>query len=206
MIRLYTCKTANGYRASIMLEECELPYTVEAVDLGRAEQKTPAFLQINPLGRLPAIVDDDAYAGRFALSESLAITLYVAEKAGRLIPAHPAERALAWQWSATIVSGFSAAAAGIFFSRMLDAEAHGKIIAKYFADLQLYLAAMEAQLVRTTFLAGETVSFADMMAIPTIVRSLPAMQVPLDAFPAVRRWAGQIGTRPAVIRGLAVPE
>ena len=205
MIRLYTCKTANGYRASIMLEECGLPYVVDPLDFGKGEHKTPAFLSINPLGRLPAIVDDDAYGGRFALSESLAITLYIAEKSGRLIPTSPTERALAWQWSATIVSGFSAAAAGIFFSRQLDAAAHGKIIAKYFADLQLYLAAMEAQLVKSTFLAGETVSFADMMAIPTIARSMPAMEVSLDPFPAIRRWAEQIGTRPAVIRGFAIP-
>ena len=87
MIRLYTCKTANGYRASIMLEECGLPYTVHALrPRPKGEHKTPAFLAINPLGRLPAIVDEDADGGGLALSESLAITLYLAEKAGSADP------------------------------------------------------------------------------------------------------------------------
>ena len=206
MIDLYTCKTANGWRASIALEECGLPYMAHAVDLPRGDHKTDAFLAINPLGRVPALVDDAAMGGgRLALAETLAIALYASEKSGRLLPASGSEKALAWQWSAIVASGFSAAAAGIFFSRQLGAEDHAKIIAKYFADLQNYLGAMEGQLGRTAYLAGDTITFADVMAIPTIVRSLPAMNVDLAPFPAVRRWADLVGSRPAVIRGLAVP-
>ena len=206
VIDLNTCKTANGYRASIALEECGLPYVAHAMDLPRGDCRTPAFLAINPMGRVPAIVDDDAPGGgRLALAETLAITLYASEKSGLLMPASVAEKALAWQWSAVVVSGFSAAAAGIFFSRQLGADDHVKIIAKFFADIRNYLAAMEGQLARTTYLAGDTITFADLMAIPTIVRSLPAMDVDLQPFPAVRRWADLVGARPAVVRGLAVP-
>ena len=206
VIDLYTCRTANGWRASIALEECGLPYVAHAVDLARGDHKAAAFVAIHPMGRVPAIVDDDVPGGsRLALAETLAIALYACEKSGRLIPASAAEKALAWQWSAVVVSGFSAAAAGIFFARQLGADDHAKIIAKYFADLQNYLAAMDGQLRRTPYLAGDTITFADVMAIPTIVRSLPAMAVDLAPFPSIGRWADRVGARPAVVRGLAVP-
>ena len=85
MIELYTAPTPNGYKVSIALEEMQLPYTVHTVDLRAGEQKTPAFLRISPNGRIPAIVDRDE--GDFAVFESGAILLYLAEKCGRFLPA-----------------------------------------------------------------------------------------------------------------------
>ena len=87
MIDLYTAPTPNGWKASIALEELEIPYQVRAINLGTSEQKTPEFLKINPNGRIPAIVDREA--GDFAVIESGAILLYLAEKAGRLLPVDP---------------------------------------------------------------------------------------------------------------------
>src|SRR4026207_536210 len=96
MIDLYTAATPNGHKISIALEELGLPYTIHHLDLGRLDQKTPEFLRINPNGRVPAIVDRDE--GDFAVFESGAILVYLAEKTGRLMPADPKGRSLVMQW------------------------------------------------------------------------------------------------------------
>jgi GST-like protein len=207
MITLYTSPTPNGFRASIMLEETGLAYRVQAVSLQTGEHKTAAFLAVNPTGRIPAIVDDAPEEGEsFALSETLAIALYLAEKSGRLLPKPATERAAAYQWAATVVSGFGAATAGIYFGRQLDAEAHAKLIAKYHTDIDGYLKAMEARLAASPFLAGPTYSFADALAYPTIAISLAkTFKVDLTPFPAVLAWSEAVGARPAVQKGLTVP-
>jgi GST-like protein len=204
MIELYTSPTPNGYRASIALEESGLPYEVRPVDLAGGEHRQPEFLVINPTGRIPAIVDERDGV-RLPIAETLAIALYVAEKSGRLMPSDAAGRAGAWQWAATVVSGFGAATPGIFFARQLDADAHVKIIAKYYADLQNYLSAMNARLAASTWLAGADYSVADVLALPTIAISLPRFDVDLGPFPAVTRWRDACLARPAVQRGMKVP-
>ncbi len=206
MITLYTSATPNGYRASIMLEESGQPYRVHEVDMKALEHKSPAFLALNATGRIPAIVDDaPAEAEPVSLAETLAITLYLAEKSGRLLPAAAAKRAMAYQWAATVISGFGAATPGIFFARQLDEAAHQKIIAKFYADIDNYLTAMDAHLAANPYLAGEEVSFADILAIPTVVLSLKNFKVDLTPFAAVRRWRDEIVQRPAVQKGFTVP-
>ena len=96
MIDLYTAATPNGWKVSILLEELELPYTVKPIHLDQLEQKQDWFLRINPNGRIPAIVDGDA--GDFAVFESGAILLYLAEKTGRFLPEDPKSRSIAVQW------------------------------------------------------------------------------------------------------------
>ena len=92
MIELFTAATPNGWKASVTLEELELPYAVHAIDLGKLVQKEEWFLRLNPNGRIPAIVDREA--GDFAVFESGAILLYLAEKTGRLMPRDPKGRSL----------------------------------------------------------------------------------------------------------------
>src|SRR5262244_4161040 len=99
MIDLYTYATSNGQRASIMLEECGLPYKAIKVDLEKGEQKTPTYLKINPSGQIPAMVDPDRPGGKpLVLAQSGAIILYLAEKTNKLLPRDPAKRASAQQW------------------------------------------------------------------------------------------------------------
>ncbi|HVY35235.1 MAG TPA: glutathione S-transferase N-terminal domain-containing protein [Caulobacteraceae bacterium] len=206
MITLYTSPTPNGFRASIMLEETGLPYQVRAVDLKAGEHKTPDFLAVNATGKIPAIVDDEADTGvPFALAETLAIAVYLAEKSGRILPASATERAMAMQWGATVISGFGAATAGIYFARLLDEAAHAKIIAKFYADIDIFLAAMEERLRASPYLAGSDFSFADALAIPTIVLSMKTFGVDLSRFKAVERWRDEVMLRPAVAKGFAVP-
>jgi glutathione S-transferase len=206
MITLYTSATPNGHRAAIALEESGLNYQVKAVDLAAGEHKTPAFLALNATGRIPAIVDQDSDAGApFALSESLAIALYVSEKSGRLLPASATERGLAYQWAATVISGFGAATSGIYFARQIDETAHAGLIAKLYGDLQVYLRAMDQHLQTHAYLGGSGFSFADTLAIPTIVLSMKNFKVDLEGFAAVRRWRDEVMARPAVQRGFAIP-
>ena len=96
MITLCTAATPNGWKASVTLEELGLDYQVRALDLGTGEQKRPDYLRVNPNGRIPAIVDHDA--GDFAVFESGAVMIYLAEKAGRLLPGDAKQRSLALQW------------------------------------------------------------------------------------------------------------
>lgn len=207
MITLYTSATPNGHRASIMLEETGVPYRTHVVDLAEGEHKTSEFLRINPTGRIPAIVDEDGggTGEPLALAETLAIALYLCEISGQLMPRGMRDRARAWQWAATVVSGFGAAGPGIFFARQLGETEHAKIIAKFYRDFQGYLAAMEADLQSRRFLAGEEFSFADALAIPVVVLSLPRFGVDLEPFAAVRRWRDFVQQRPGVQRGFQVP-
>ncbi len=206
MITLYTSATPNGYRASIMLEETGLPYAVHPVDLKSGEHKTAAFLALNATGRIPAIVDGATQNGApFALAETLAIALYVAEKSGKLIPESAAARAMAYQWAATVISGFGAATPGIFFARQLDEAAHVKIIAKFYADIDNYLGAMDQHLAANPYLAGDSFSFADALAIPAVAVSLKNFNVNLEPFANVIRWRDDVLARPGVQRGMKVP-
>ena len=96
MIKLYTAPTPNGWKASITLEELEIPYETTFVNLMEGDQKKPDFLAINPNGRIPAIVDTDEED--FAVFESGAIMIYLAEKAGRLLPTETRARSRVIQW------------------------------------------------------------------------------------------------------------
>ena len=96
MIDLYTSATPNGWKASVTLDELALPYDVHALSLGNGDQKTPEFLKINPNGRIPAIVDRDE--GNFPVFEFGAIMIYLAEKAGKLLPADRKARSRVIQW------------------------------------------------------------------------------------------------------------
>ncbi len=115
MIEFFTAQSSNGQRVAIMLEECALPYRVHALDLARGEQRDAEFLQINPAGQIPAIVDPEGPDGQpFALSQSAAILLYLAEKTGRFLPADSFRRAAAYQWLMQALADVAAASGSIF--------------------------------------------------------------------------------------------
>ena len=116
MIEFYTWQTSNGQRVAILLEECGFAYRVHKIDLTKGEQKSPGYLKINPAGAIPAIVDSDGPGGTpLTLTQSGAIDLYLAEKAGKFIPADPVRRALAHQWLLFALSDCAPASTAIFF-------------------------------------------------------------------------------------------
>src|SRR6185312_12081903 len=115
MIELYTYATSNGQRASIMLEECGLPYKATKIDLEKGEQQTPSYLKINPSGQIPAIIDPDRPGGKpLIVAQSGAIILYLVDKTNKLMPRDPAKRVLAQQWFLQAMSDVAPASGNLF--------------------------------------------------------------------------------------------
>jgi glutathione S-transferase/GST-like protein len=201
MIDLYTAATPNGHKVSIALEELELPYTVHALSLGKLEQKRPEFLRISPNGRIPAIVDraeDD-----FAVFESGAILVYLAEKTGRLLPADAKGRSRVMQWLMFQMGGIGPmmGQANVFFRYF--PEKIQPAIDRYHGEVRRLFGVLDAQLDGREYLAGDY-SIAD-IANWAWVRTHKWSGVALDGLPNLERWVVQLAARPACQRGIEVP-
>ena len=201
MIDLYTAATPNGHKISIALEELGLPYTVHHLDLGRLDQKTPEFLRINPNGRVPAIVDRDE--DDFAVFESGAILIYLAEKTGRLMPRDPKGRSLVIQWLMFQMAGIGPmmGQANVFYRYF--PEKLQPAIDRYHGEVRRLFAVLDGRLADHEYLAGEY-SIAD-IANWAWVRGHDWSGVPIDRFRNLSRWVAQLAARPACIRGIEVP-
>jgi glutathione S-transferase/GST-like protein len=201
MIDLYTAATPNGHKISIALEELGLPYTVHAVDLGKLEQKLPEFLLISPNGRIPAIVDREA--ANFPVFESGAILIYLAEKAGSLLPADPLGRSVVLQWLMFQMGGIGPmmGQANVFFRYF--PEKIQPAIDRYQAEVRRLFGVLDTRLADREFLAG-AYSIAD-IANWSWVRTYKWSGVSLDDLPHLSRWLEQLAARPACQRGIEVP-
>ena len=201
MIDLYTAATPNGHKISIALEELGLPYTVHHLDLGRLDQKTPEFLRINPNGRVPAIVDRDE--DDFAVFESGAILIYLAEKTGRLMPRDPKGRSLVIQWLMFQMAGIGPmmGQANVFYRYF--PEKLQSAIDRYHGEVRRLFAVLDGRLADHEYLAGDY-SIAD-IANWAWVRGHDWSGVPIDRFRNLSRWVAQLAARPACIRGIEVP-
>ena len=201
MIDLYTSPTPNGWKASIMLEETGLPYTVQAIDLGKLVQKEPWFLAINPNGRIPAVVDRDA--GDFAVFESGAILVYLAEKTGKLLPADAKGRSVAIQWLMFQMGGVGPmqGQANVFFRYAPDKIQYA--IDRYQNETRRLYEVLDRRLSQVEYLAGDY-SIADVATWPWV--SIHGWAgVSIDGLPHLSRWIETVGARPAVQAGRAVP-
>ncbi|MFN0022991.1 MAG: glutathione S-transferase family protein [Parvularculaceae bacterium] len=202
MIDLYTAATPNGYKASIALEELGLPYEVHALKLSEMHQKAPSFLKINPNGRIPAIVDRDA--GGFAVFESGAILVYLAEKTGQLMPTDVKGRSLVMQWLMFQMGGVGPmmGQANVFFRYF--PEKIQPAIDRYQRESRRLLEVLDTRLGESEFLAG-AYSIADIATYPW-VSIYEWSGVSIDGLSHLKRWLGAIAARPAVVRGMMVPE
>lgn len=206
MIDLHTVPTANGYKASIALEELGLAYRVHGYDLTKGENLSPGFLALNPVGRLPVIVDHAGPGGApLSVYGTAAILQYLAEKTGRLLPADLAGRARVWQWLAIVSGDVGPAYSGQFVFNVLAPQKLPWAI-EYYDELCLrMLGPLEQQLGRTPYLAGESYTIADIIAYPVAAVSMQRFPGTLAGHPHIARWAREIGARPAVRRGMQVP-
>jgi len=203
-IEVWTWPTPNGHKVHIALEELGLPYTVVPVNIGAGEQFGDAFLAITPNHRIPAIVDPEGPGGqRITLFESGAILLYLAEKAGRLVPADPAGRYACLQWLMFQMGGI-----GPMFGQYghFHAYAPEKVpyaMDRYAKEVQRLHRVLEKRLSQAPFLAGDDYSIADIATFPWV--RLPERRgIDLAQFPALRRWHDAVAARPAVQRGVEV--
>ncbi len=206
MIDLYYWPTPNGHKASIMLEEAGLPYTVHPVNILRGEQFDPAFLAISPNNRIPAIVDREGPQGApYALFESGAILMYLAEKSGRLLPAATAPRYRVIEWLM-----FQMAGVGPMFGQCGHFKGYAPepvpyAIERYCKETLRLYAVLDRRLGVSPYLGGDEYSIADVAVYPWVMPVIRALHgVDIDAFPHVRRWHDAIAARPAVRRGTDV--
>ncbi|KDD68687.1 GST-like protein [Pseudomonas sp. BT76 TE3572] len=202
MIDLYTAATPNGHKVSIVLEELGLPYTVHALSFDKKEQKSEDFLKINPNGRIPAIVD--RANGDFAVFESGAILIYLAELSGKLLPKDPKGRSVVLQWLMFQMGGIGPmqGQANVFF-RYFPEKLQGAIDRYQHETRRLY-EVLDTRLQTVEFLGGEY-SIADIATYPW-VRGYEWSGVEVDGLSALQRWMATMEARPAVQRGLLVPE
>ena len=201
MIDLYTAATPNGHKISIALEELGLPYALHALDLAKGDQKQPWFLAINPNGRIPAIVDRDE--GDFAVFESGAILVYLAEKTGQLMPADAKGRSQVLQWLMFQMGGVGPmmGQANVFYRYF--PEKIQPAIDRYQGESKRLFRVLDGQLRDHEYLAGDY-SIAD-IANWAWVRTHRWSGVEVDDLPNLKRWLGAIRARPAVQRGIQAP-
>lgn len=204
MIDLYYWPTPNGWKISIMLEECGLPYRFVPVNIGKGEQFAPEFLAISPNNRMPAIVDHApaGNSGPVALFESGAILMYLAEKTGRFLPGELQARYQTLQWLMWQMGGLGPMAGQNGHFLLYAPEKIPYAMDRYGKEVDRLYAVLDTQLGRTgAYVAGSEYSIADMAIFPWI-RTHKAQQIELQKFPAVRRWYDDLFSRPAVRRGL----
>lgn len=202
MITFYTAATPNGYKVSIALEELGLPYEMKAIDLSSGAQKEDWFTKINPNGRIPAIVDHDA--GDFAVFESGAILMYLAEKTGKLMPSDAKGRSVVTQWLMFQMGGLGPmqGQANVFF-RYFPEKIPAAIERYQNETLRLY-GILDRRLAESPYLAGEDYSIADIACFPWVMAHSWA-GLSLDGLDHLKDWTERLKARPAVQKGLTVP-
>jgi len=206
MIILHTTPTANGYKASIMLEETGLPYRVIEYNLVKGENFSPEYLAINPVGRVPTIVDHSTnLTAPLSVYGSAAILLYLAEKTGRFMPTNIYKRAKVYEWLGIIASDVSPAFSGQFVFGVVAPEKLPWAIEFYEKLCIRMLHTMDLQLSKTPYLTGEEYSIADIIGYPVALISMKRYPGNLESHPNIARWAALLSERPAIQRGMKVP-
>ena len=211
-LQLYSLPTPNGVKASIMLEEIDLPYEPHLVDIGKNESWTPEFLALNPNGKIPAIVDPNGPGGQaIGLFESGAILLYLAEKTGQLLPKDPARRYEAIQWVFWQMGGPGPMFGQVgYFHKFAGREIEDKRpLDRYVAESKRLLGVLETRLAGRQWIMDDDYSIADISLLGW-VRNLVGFYgagdlVEYDKLEAVPAWLERGLARPAVQRGLTIP-
>jgi len=201
MIELLTATTPNGYKVSIFLEELGLPYTARHIQIGKMEQKQDWFLELNPNGRIPVIIDHDN--DDLVVFESGAILFYLAEKTGAFLPASGPERYRVMQWLMFQMGGVGPmqGQANVFYRYAPEKLPWG--IERYQKETRRLYAVLDRQLADRSYIAGE-LSIADFATFPWVRRHAWA-GVAIDDLPHLLRWLEEMAARPAVRRGLDIP-
>lgn len=198
MIDFYYWPTPNGWKISIMLEECGLPYRTIPVDIGRGDQFKPEFLAISPNNRMPAIVDHDR--GDMPVFESGAILIHLAERVGRFMPQDRVGRKEVLEWLFWQVGNLGPMAGQLSHFVNYAPGEHPYSKKRYADEYNRCLGVLERRLEGREYLVGDY-SIADMASWPWVLIAKPLGQ-PLDGFPNVALWRERIKARPAVQRGV----
>lgn len=203
MIELYTSSTPNGWKISIALEEMELDYNTHHVHIMEGEQKQDWYVKLNPNGRIPTIVDTDN--DNFVVFESGAILIYLAEKTGRFLPEDPKQRSVVLQWLMFQMGGIGPmqGQANVFYRYAPEKIPYA--ISRYQNECRRLFEVLDTRLEDNAYLGGEAYSIADMATWPW-VRGYEWGGLNIDGLSNLQRWINDIGSRPAVQRGMDIPE
>jgi GSH-dependent disulfide-bond oxidoreductase len=201
MIELYTAPTPNGHKVSIALEELGLPYTVHAIDLMKGDQRKPDYVKLNPNGRIPTIVDTEN--DDFAVFESGAILIYLAEKTGKLLPQDAKGRSRVLQWLMFQMGGVGPmmGQANVFFRYF--PEKIQPAIDRYQNECRRLFEVLDRRLGDSEWLADDY-SIADIATWPW-VRTYKWSGVKVDGLEHLKRWRDAMAARPACQKGIEVP-
>jgi GSH-dependent disulfide-bond oxidoreductase len=205
MITLYTFNTPNGHKASILLEELGLKYKIHKLDLSAGEHKSPEYMAISPIAKIPAVVEELPGGVRRRLFGSGAIMMHFAERTQRLLPSSVEARTEALSWFMMGLSDLGPAALDMFRFSVRAPERIPYAIDLFRGELVRCYQAMEARLEEVEYLAGEY-SIADIACYPFFAVAAASNSELLDRYPNLRRWHDLVAARPAVIRGMAAPE
>ncbi|MGL4287529.1 MAG: glutathione S-transferase N-terminal domain-containing protein, partial [Phreatobacter sp.] len=205
MIDLHYWPTPNGWKISIMLEECGLPYRVVPVNIGAGDQFKPDFLAISPNNRMPAIVDHDPPGGGEPVSafESGAILLYLAEKTGRFCPKDLRGRLKVTEWLMWQMGGLGPMLGQNGHFKLYAPEKIAYAIDRYGREANRLYGVLDAQLARTGACVAGDYSIADMAIFPWVVTH-KRQDIAMESFPHVQRWFAELRERPGVKAGMAV--
>jgi GSH-dependent disulfide-bond oxidoreductase len=201
MIDFYTFTTPNGRKVSILLEEVGLPYTSHVIDIRKGDQFTPEFVAINPNSKIPAIVDQD---NGLAVFESGAILIYLAEKAGQFLPTETKARFQVLEWLMLQMGSIGPMFGQLNHFRTYAPEHIPYAINRYETETLRLYSVLDKQLAAHEFVCGDY-SIADMAIYPWVA-IYEFQGLTLDQHPNLQRWVNTIAQRPAVQKGMAVPQ
>lgn len=206
MIDLYFAPTPNGWKVSILLEECGLPYTVVPVNITRGEQFGAEFRKLNPNERIPVVVDKEPPGGGepLVIFESGAVLLYLAEKTGRFFPRDLRGRYCVQQWLMWQMSALGPMLGQNGHFSLYAAEKIPYAIERYQNEARRLYGVLDNRLGETgAYVAGDDYSIADIACFPWVMTH-KAQGLTLDEFVHVRRWFAELRARPRLQKGLAV--
>ncbi|CAG2336986.1 MULTISPECIES: glutathione S-transferase family protein [Burkholderia cepacia complex] len=197
-LTFYTADTPNGHKIAIYLEEAGLAHDRVQVNLSAGEQRSPAYLAINPNGKIPAIVDHDT---GLAVFESGAILSYLAAKTGCLQPETLAERTAVQQWLHFQIGGIGPMLGQLWWFLRASKTGNAEAIDRYRKEALRLYGVVNGRLSESAYLASSRYSIADIAAFPWL-RTADELDLDIAGFPYVERWLANIAARPAVQRGL----
>jgi len=204
MIELYSWPTPNGHKVHIMLEECDLPYRVIPVDIGKGSQFDPHFLAISPNNKIPAIVDPDGPDGNpISLFESGAILLYLAGKTGRLLPKDTVGKYKTLEWLMFQMGGVGPMLGQAHHFRIYAPERIAYAVDRYTNEARRLYDVINRRLAHSTYIAGHDYTIADIAIFPWL-RSWKNQGVEITDYPHLKGWFDEVAGRPGVHRGLQV--
>ena len=205
-IDLYTWKTSNGKKATIMMEECELEYKLHPIDISTDIQFSEGFVKVNPNSKIPAIVDPDGPNGRpFTVIESGAILMYLAEKTGLFLPVEMQRKYEVIQWVMFQMGGIGPIFGQVHHFKRAAKEKVPYAINRYFKECRRLYGVLDSRLERREYIANNEVSIADFCTVPWVFRH-DWQEIDLDEFKNVKRWYDNMMQRPALTRGMNLPD